>query len=87
MWRTLFQFDCRVESRDTKVSAQCFLLSVPCHSRSRKRFALASSFVAGFEFLQLIGYNAPRKTGRVVLASLPCPPTRTVRCVLCLYDM
>ena len=30
--------------------AQRFLLSAPSHSRSRKRFALPSSFVAGFVF-------------------------------------
>ena len=36
---------------------RCFLLSVPCHSRSRKRFTLPSSFVAGFVFLQHIGWG------------------------------
>ena len=36
---------------------RCFLLSVPCHSRSRKRFILPSSFVAGFVFLQHIGWG------------------------------
>ena len=47
----LCQVGCRVESRDAKVSASAmFLLLAPSHSRSRKCFALPSSFVAGFLF-------------------------------------
>ena len=45
------------ESTQKPRPGHCFLLSVPCHSRSRKRFALPSSFVAGFAVLQYHGWD------------------------------
>ena len=59
---------------------RCFLLSKPCDSPSRKRFALPSSFVADFVVLHVFG-TGRNKTRRIALGSLSRPLTHTLSCV------
>ena len=75
----MVQVDCRVESRDAKVSASAMFSAVGAQPQSfRKALRTAFQLRCGIcVFLQLIGYYIRRKPGREVPASLPCPLTHT----------